>query len=641
MAIIDYVIIFTLLAILFIIAFLTRQYTKTVVNFLAAGRCAGRYLLTVSEGVAGMGAISIVAGFEMYYNAGFAAVWWQFMIVTATTIVMLSGWIVYRFRQTKALTLAQFLEVRYSKNFRIFAGILAWLSGIINFGIFPSVGSRFFIHFFGLPDTFAVYAITMATLILIALFFTNIGGQIAVIMTDFVQGVFCNIAIVVLVAVLLFKFDFSLITSTMMETDKSLINPFQIENQKDFSIWFYLIWAFGFFYRGMIWQGNQGYNTSAISPHEARMGKILGTWRILTLNLMLLVIPICAYTFIHNPAFADQIQPALEKIESIANPQIQKQMAVPIIARQILPIGALGAMAALMLAAFISTHDTYLHSWGSIFIQDVVVPLYGKELSPKAHIKLLRFSILFVAIFIFCFSLLFRQTDYIYMFMMITGAIFSSGAGAVVIGGLYWKRGTTAAAWTATILGAVLSTGSIVLRQIHTANPFDNSFLALIGSQNGATLTFFSCLIALSSYIIVSLLDTVINFKEQFNLDKMLHRGKYREDGLEQKLPPTGIRALIGVTEEFTKTDKAIYFTTMLWTISLVAMFIFGCIYNTFFTTQALSWITLWKYYVVIIFCISAVTTVWFIIGGLFDAKKLFKLLAKAHSDTKDDGVVR
>lgn len=506
MTTIDYTIVVALLALLFAAALLTKRHTQSVVNFLAAGRCAGRYLLTVSEGIAGLGAISIVAGFEMYYNSGFTAVWWQLMIVTATTIAMLSGWIVYRFRQTKALTLAQFLEVRYSKNFRVFSGIMAWISGIINFGIFPSVGARFFIYFCGLPDTLFTYALVMATLIIIALLFTCLGGQIAVILTDFIQGTFCNIAIIAIIAVLFCKFNWSQIITTAMQSteNQSLINPFKISNQNDFSIWFYLIWAFGFFYRGLIWQGNQGYNTSAISPHEARMGKILGTWRILSVNLIMLVLPICVYTFLHNPAFTEQADAATQIINAIENPQIQKQMAVPIVARFVLPAGAIGAFAAVMLAAFISTHDTYLHSWGSIFIQDVVMPFYKKELSPQAHITVLRLSILFVAIFIFGFSLLFRQTDYIYMFMMITGAIFTSGAGAVVIGGLYWKRGTTLAAWVSMITGATLSTTSIIIRQIHTSTPFNNKILTLIGSQNGAVLTFYACLIALSSYIIIS-----------------------------------------------------------------------------------------------------------------------------------------
>ena len=61
-------------------AIYTNRYTKSVGDFLAANRCAGRYLLCISSGMAGLGAISIVAFFEMYYAAGFTAVWWSMML---------------------------------------------------------------------------------------------------------------------------------------------------------------------------------------------------------------------------------------------------------------------------------------------------------------------------------------------------------------------------------------------------------------------------------------------------------------------------------------------------------------------------------------------------------------------------------
>ena len=54
-------------------------------------------------------------------------------------------------------------------------------------------------------------------------------------------------------------------------------------------------------------------------------------------------------------------------------------------------------------------------------------------------------------------SLLFPLKDFIFMFFALTSAIYLGGAGAVIIGGLYWKRGTAEAAWTALILGTVMA----------------------------------------------------------------------------------------------------------------------------------------------------------------------------------------
>ena len=150
---IDWTIVVVVITLITVIARSTKKYTKSVADFLAANRSAGRYILNVAGDMTGIGAITVLGMFEIYYSAGFPAAWWSLMGLPLGMILAATGWIVYRFRETRALTMAQFFEIRYSKKFRIFAGLLAFLSGIINFAIFPAVGSRFFIHFCGLPNT--------------------------------------------------------------------------------------------------------------------------------------------------------------------------------------------------------------------------------------------------------------------------------------------------------------------------------------------------------------------------------------------------------------------------------------------------------------------------------------------------------
>jgi solute:Na+ symporter, SSS family len=140
--------------VLFFIVRISRKYVKSVADFLSAGRSAGRYMITVSQGMVALGAITVVAQWEMNYVAGFNLRWWEFTMAVVILFITVSGWVLYRFRQTRALTMAQFLEMRYSRNFRIFAGILAFASGLLNFGIFPAVTARFLIYFCGLPPSF-------------------------------------------------------------------------------------------------------------------------------------------------------------------------------------------------------------------------------------------------------------------------------------------------------------------------------------------------------------------------------------------------------------------------------------------------------------------------------------------------------
>lgn len=148
---IDWAIIGTMLAFMVGIAIRTKLLNRSVADFLATNRCAGRYLLTMADGMAGLGAITIAANFEKFYASGFAGVRWGQILAPLTLILALSGFVIYRYRETRVLTMAQFFEVRYSRRFRIFAGMLAFLLGILNYGIFPAVTARFLIYFCGLP----------------------------------------------------------------------------------------------------------------------------------------------------------------------------------------------------------------------------------------------------------------------------------------------------------------------------------------------------------------------------------------------------------------------------------------------------------------------------------------------------------
>ena len=187
MAPLDWAIVLAILCVMVSGVLISKRYMRSVADFLAAGRTAGRYVLSLSQGMAALGAITIVGLLEMNFVAGFSMSWWGFTMGVVILILTVSGWVIYRFRQTRSLTLAEFFERRYSRGFRVFAGLIAFLSGIINFGIFPAVGARFFIYYCGLPLSVSILGLEIATfplmiivLLATALFFVFSGGQIAV-----------------------------------------------------------------------------------------------------------------------------------------------------------------------------------------------------------------------------------------------------------------------------------------------------------------------------------------------------------------------------------------------------------------------------------------------------------------------------
>jgi len=642
MSIFDWAIIAGVLVFLVIAAQYTRKYATSVPNFLAAGRCAGRYLIAVAGGIAGWGAISAVGDFEKHLKAGFSIQWWFLLLFVANLVASISGWMIYRFRQARCLTAPQFFEQRYSRRFRIYAGFLCWLSGIMNFGLFPAVGAKFFIFFCGLPPTFIVAGITVSTFVAvmllllgISLYFLFIGGQIAVIVTDFLQGIICNVCFIIFIVALFFIFRWSQVTEALsnVPVGESMFHPFQASQTKDFNAWFYIIVAISLFYTWVIGGGAQGYDVSAKNPHEARMGRVINYWRAVGQQLAIILIPIAAFTVMHHPDFAIQAEKAKTIIAEIAgrNAQetsaLQGQATTPVALAMVLGKGLMGVLCAIMLCAFITTHDTYMQAWGSIFIQDVVLPFRKKPLTAQQHIKLLRFSIFGVALFIFLFGWLYRQNEYILMFMAFTGTIYSAGAGISMIGGLYWKRGTTAAAWTAMTLGLIMAFAGAFARRIWPEFPLNSQWVYFIAMITCTSL-----------YIIISLCG-----RKVCDMDKLLHRGKYavaEDDATVEQAPVRGFRALIAMGREFTFWDKVIYLGSVGWTLFLCAVFIVGTVYNWIVDVKTESWTKFWWIYILINFAISILALIWFFFGGLRDYREMFRLLRTRKADELDDGRV-
>ena len=680
-----FIVIIVLAGMVYSVSF-TKGLMRSVTDFLSAGRTAGRYLISVSQGAAGLGAISIISFLEVGFITGFSFQWWglsQGIILLALTT---SGWVIYRFRQTRSLTLAQFFEKRYSRKFRIFAGIVAFVCGIINFGIFPAVGAQFFISYCGFPDSILgipTFPMMMILLISVALYFVYTGGQIAVIIADFFQGVFLIVVLFIITIFLYNKVEWDQVSDSLKNTpvklaaeevdrlknedsyklldneekgeeiqeikdkyeNSSLINPFKTSRVEDFNLTYFLIGLIGMFYGTLSWQGHQAYNSSAKSAHEAKMAAVLGDIRGKPQGLFIFLVPVLTYVFMNHSDYAIIAESVNSSLDSLSSETLKSQMRAPIVLSEVLPVGLLGAFAALMLAAFISTHDTYLHSWASIFVQDVILPFRKKPFKKDDHIKALRYSIFGVAIFIFIFSLVFDQNQEIALYFAVTFAIFAGGVGAVIIGGLYWDRGTTEGAWAAMTIGATIAvTGTIVPQISDSWLGQENDLIWLknlilkLKEINGIKFYALSMGFSSFSYILVSL----FTFKERVNMDKLLNRGKYsikkETKIIDEKVKP--ILKIFGIGKEFTIEDKIIYLVSFIWNIFFTLVFVFGTIYNLYNDVSDESWMIYWKYQVYINIVFSFIIIIWFTIGGFIDIKKMFISLDSDKRDHGDSGWV-
>ncbi|MBQ6351660.1 MAG: sodium:panthothenate symporter, partial [Lentisphaeria bacterium] len=288
----------------------------------------------------------------------------------------------------------------------------------------------------------------------------------------------------------------------------------------------------------------------------------------------------------------------------------------------------------------------------------------------RNQIWLIRWLSVLVAVIFFVASLLMAQMDYLQLFVIIVGAVWTGGAGAVVCFGLYSRFGTTAGAFASLISGALISVSGMLTSRnwadvvypwldrhgwVPTvARAFDlvtKPFQPYIVWQmnpkkfpiNAYEILFLAIVASIIFYVSVSMLT----FRKPFNLDRMLHRGEYSDDKTRVITSSWSLRnifsKLVGIGPEYTRGDRVIAYSVFAYTFvyRFFLTFIVVIVINMFTTWGNSEWsiynlITI----VAVPFVVGAFSSVWFFIGGVVDLRHLFIDLEARKRDYSDDGRV-
>ena len=524
MHIIDWTIVVVFLTFLIAVGVYCRKYIKDVADFLVAGRGIGKYLGGTAAEAANIGVISLVYAMQAAYAGGLSFYWFKLQSLIGGMLIAVTGWGIYRLRETRVLTINELLERRYSKNVRIFSGFLCFLSGILNMAVFPVIEARFFVYFIGLPAQFSFFGLFFLptvpviglALVALALVFCFISGQIGVIVTDFIQGSIILIMFLTMGIVAYRVVNWSHIHEVIMSQPEPsvMVNPFSTSKGAEFGLSFMLIMLFNQFYRLVTSAPTLARNQATTSPHEAKMMRLFSKVKF-GVRVSMFYVPVAALAFMTLPCFKEQSQFIMNAISGIANEKVQSQMIIPMFLRSLLPVGLMGLFTASLIALSISTYDTYFLGWAGTFVQDVYGPFRKKPMETQSHLRLLRWSTLGVGLMVWGLSLLYRDTDYILMTLQMLAAIYVAGAGCVLLGALYWRRATTAGAWAALIVGAVVAIAGLITKQI----------LAEEWSLNGTQMAAISWFSAIIAFVAVSLMTP----HPHFDLEGLLHRKPKKE----------------------------------------------------------------------------------------------------------------
>ena len=197
----------------------------------------------------------------------------------------------------------------------------------------------------------------------------------------------------------------------------------------------------------------------------------------------------------------------------------------------------------------------------------------------------------------------------------------------MTIGGLYWKRGTTGAAWAALLVGTLTAVGGFLLRQYEPHFPIHGQGVWAIGM--GA---------AILAYVACALLNPKIH-----DLDRLLHRGEHAletEKVVVDENPGIGWR-IFGMGKEFTRRDRVLYILTYAWTFLQIAVFVAGTVISLTIGSTNEGWLRYWQVYVWVNVVLSVLIIVWFGLGGIRDIGRMVRSLRTMRRDDEDDGVVR
>ena len=347
---------------------------------------------------------------------------------------------------------------------------------------------------------------------------------------------------------------------------------------------------------------------------------------------------------------------------------LYNQMMMPSLVRRIFPVGVLGLFCLLMVMLLVSTVDSYLYNSAVGLVQDLILPMFKGHLSSQKHILFLRLTTIAVAIYFLISCLVFAQLDYIFMFTMIMVSLWLGGAGPIMVFGLYSRFGNLTGAWCSIILGSGHSVFGLVMQRnwALTIYPFLermgwveplNRFLVTVSAPfhpwiswsmnpvkypiNSMEIYFISMVLGVGGYIIGSLLTY-----KPYDLDKLLHRGKYAdgpEPVREKWTLRTIFKKLVGITPEYTRGDRFLAYLVFFYSIgySMMLLFVGTIIWNIFAPWPDHWWSARYLITSIIVpIIVGCISTVWFLIGGIRDMRRLFIDLGKRVIDENDNGQV-
>lgn len=450
----DWAIVGVYLAGTVVIGLYVNRYIRDMSDYVVAGRSLRSFLGIATMIGTELGLVTVMYSAQKGFTGGFAAFHIGLVAGVTTLVVGLTGFVVVPLRQMGVMTIPEYYERRFSRPVRVFGGALLAGAGILNMGMFLKAGAIFVTGLTGLRDPIYVNVV-MTILISLVLAYTILGGMVSVVITDYIQFVVLSLGMLLACGLAVRTLGWTTIVETLKEVHgEAGFNPLHSEGfGPTYILWQILVAGL---VSCAVWQTAVMRACAAESTQVVRRLYIWSSIGFLIRFIVPQFLGVCALAYLWHHADAQAIFFVNGKV--VDNSELTMH-AMPVLLSHVLPIGLIGLVGAGMLAAFMSTHDSYLLCWATVIVQDVIDPCFGGKLSVKMRLFLARLLIFLIGVFLLVWSLWYPLGQDLWDYMAVSGAIYSIGALVVLVGGIYWRRASCAGAWCALSVGCLAVLG--------------------------------------------------------------------------------------------------------------------------------------------------------------------------------------
>ncbi len=410
--------------VVFAIGWVSMKKTRDETDYWLAGGNLGWLLGGATLAATHTSAGTFIGTIGVMYTVGWSFGWLILSIPLAYWFV--AAVLAPRFTRVKELTLPAFMESRYySKRVRALAAAIILLATVVYIQAQIVAGGLIASTVFGIPSRVGMIGFTV-----ILLLYTIVGGMMAVVYTDFLQLVIMIVGVVIALP---------LAVGHVGGVD-ALFGYVQAVNPLTFT-WETmaptLLFTIGLaFMLGSISSPAQLVRLYAMRDMRAiRRGVLFAILVITFMNLMVFLLSLVSVVLF----------PALPTGD----------LAMPLLARSVLPPLLGGIVLAAITSAMMSTVDSLLIVAGSALSKDIYQNLINPEVSDRGRMRINRVGILVVGVIPLILLLSgVGEGELVQFIVLLFTALMASSFFIPVVLGVYWRRATREGA-AAAMLGGV------------------------------------------------------------------------------------------------------------------------------------------------------------------------------------------